>query len=678
MIKESSNIKLLIKYYDYSKDNNYYGNISNNELNPTASNSNTALNQNHRFSINSILSNNNKTPSGKNINNKEKNHINDTYNQKELFPDYLVFFQNKHNYNNLENSFPPKIINIKTCIYLYLMEKKNIDITLDSLVLFKYYKNQYHILNDGDNFYPNNNSKAKKKELNDKNISNSTILYYYICNDKIKVIIDLYSQSIDSISINVSKMCSLLMLKYLILLKLREIEKTNDISNFDKISNEAYNNSKSSKISLITIEDIEKKEKLYGNGIIKNDLTNYIVKNQTNRNFNNDSTISQIYNYYINGSDKMIDLEKDINCIKYDDNSSSSEGGILNFILMEKKDNKCRLGLDFRFTILQNFHPLSKEENIEEEKMEVINYYQNDYYQIKSGINLYFNCLNSNCKNNKDIFILNIGYGTFDILNLIRHNSLCPFCIKKTNTNNRIKYYEKNNIKNVDLKYIGMMNSKWSYKGYLEGIKMTTIEGKGLTVINDLLYRTKEFNFLSQFKKLLFQIEFYVSKNDYIKSIDSSIISDNMNIDNENIRNNKAKIEEKNKEKIIKENNEHIKKQEKKMKDIEITKYNKNNQKNNEKFIKFTKENKKNQLEEIDFENNIFQTLKHKNSLYKKSNSIKPAFQVNNNKRYSQNIENFDNNNTNIDFNIIIDKAKTNCCENCFEYDQISRVCSIF
>ena len=49
-----------------------------------------------------------------------------------------------------------------------------------------------------------------------------------------------------------------------------------------------------------------------------------------------------------------------------------------------------------------------------------------------------------------------------------------------------------------------------------------------------------------------------------------------------------------------------------------------------------------------------------------------------NKKRYSQNFENYDNNNTNIDFNIIIDKAKTNCCENCFDYEQISQVCSIF
>ena len=166
---------------------------------------------------------------------------------------------------------------------------------MDSLILFNYSQNRYYILNDDDNFYPKFNKNLEKKEINENNISNSTILYYYICTDKIKVIVNLYSKYIDSISINVSRMCSLLMLKYIILLKLREIEKNKNVSNFKKISNDAINISKTSKINLITIEEIEKKEKIYGNGIIRNDLNGYVAKNQTNRDFNNNSTISEIY-----------------------------------------------------------------------------------------------------------------------------------------------------------------------------------------------------------------------------------------------------------------------------------------------------------------------------------------------------------------------------------------------
>jgi hypothetical protein len=387
----------------------------------------------------------------------------------------------------------------------------------------------------------------------------------------------------------------------------------------------------------------------------------------------------EVYNYYINIYDKSVELERDLNLVKYEDNLSSKEEGILNFILMEKKENKLHLGLDFRFTILRDFQPLSKTEINAEEKMEVINYYQNDYFQIKSGLNLYFNCLNSNCKYNKNIFILNIGYGTFDIFNLIRHNYLCPSCNKKTNNYNNIKNKEPINIKNnIELKYIGMLNAKWTYKGYLEGIKMTMTEGKGFTVVNDILYRTKEFNFIGQFKKLLFQVEFYISKNNYIKSIDSSIISDTMN--NENIKNKEALKNNKNEERDDKTNKNYIKKNSVKIKEIEIIKHNKDEQKNNDKFIKFkTESNNNNKNEDFSSENNYFHKVKSKQNIYQKhnSNSIKHTY-PGNNKRNSNNFENFDNNNTNIDFNIIIDKAKTNCCEHCLEYDQISRVCSIF
>jgi hypothetical protein len=666
MIKEPSKIKLLIKYYNYSPNNNFIEKISNNDLNPnTSSGSTNIMNQNN----NSIITNNNKISSKININqsniNKNKGNINII---KELEQDYLIYFQNNYNYNNLENSFPPKIINIKTFIYLYLTEKRKLNVTLDSLILFKYSQNKYHILNDDEVFYPKNNN---NNTSNENNISNSTILYYSICNDKIKVIVDLYSKSIDNIKISVSKMCSLLLLKYIILLKLREIEEKKDVSNFDKINNESFNIFHSSKINLITIEDIEKKHKIYGNGIMKDDLTNYIVKNETNRNFSSNKTIAEVYNYYIKTSDKIIDWEN-INCIRYDDNSSSKNEGVLNFILMEHKDKKCHLGLDFRFTILQYFQPLSKEEIEDDDKLEVINFYNNNFYQIKSGLNLYFNCLNDNCKYKKELFILNIGYGTFDIFSIIRHNSLCPSCNKKTYYyNNKECYAGYSRKNNLELKYLGMMNAKWSYKGYLEGIKMTVVDGKGITVMNDLLYKTKEFNFLRQFKKLLFQIEQYYSKNYYFKNDNNSISDEKINSIDENIKSNETKNEN------IFEKDNKINENTNKIKEIQITNHNNNNQKKNDQFIKFKNEN--NQIEDSYLEKNNFNfnSIKSKQNFFKKNSSIKQTY-PGNNKRYSQNIENFENNNTNIDFNIIIDKPNNNCCENCFEYDQISRVCSIF
>ena len=672
MIKESSNIKLLLKYHNYSPENNFFHSITNNDVIPTTSNSNNAFKKNHRYSNNSIISNTSKI----NIKNKDINNQIDKNFVKELYQDYLIDFKNNHNYNNLENSFSPKIINIKMCIYSYLIEKKKFDITLDSLILFNKNHNNYQILNDDDNFYQKYNKEIKK--INDENkTSNPIIIYYYINNDKIKVIVDLYSKYIDRINLNISKMCSLLMLKFIILTKLREIENNKDVSNSNKINNN-INKIKLSKTKLIAMNELLKETTIYGNGIMKPDLTSYIVKNQTNRNFEINFTIYQIYNYYMNMPNKEIDWEKDLNNTDYDNSLLSKDEGILNFIFMEKKDNKCHFGLDFRFTILQYFYPLSKDEIIEDDKLEVINYYNNNFYQIKSGINLYFNCLNDNCKYNQKLFILNIGYGTFDIFNLIRHNLLCPSCNKSSNYYiNNIKYYGAKNIKNnLEMKYIGMMNSKWSYKGYLEGIKMTVVDGKGLTVVNNLLYRTKEFNFLTQFKKLLFQADFYISKNNYKIEDNNTILSEISEIKEDIIIDDKNSHIEKIKDINIKLKKEEIGQNTIKNKDIQTKEHNKRNSKKSENFIKFKTEKQITQPENTDFENNSFITLKTKLNLSKKNTNIK---NINTgNKRYTHNIENFENNNTNIDFNIIIDKAKTNCCETCFEYDQLSQVCSIF
>ena len=132
MIKESSNIKLLLKYYNYSPENNFFHSITNNDVISTTSKSNNAFKKNHRYSNNSIISNTSKM----NIKNKDINNQINKNIEKELNQDYLIDFKNNHNYNNLENSFSPKIINIKMCIYLYLNEKKRFNITLDSLILF--------------------------------------------------------------------------------------------------------------------------------------------------------------------------------------------------------------------------------------------------------------------------------------------------------------------------------------------------------------------------------------------------------------------------------------------------------------------------------------------------------------------------------------------------------------
>ena len=554
MINEPSSIKILLKYYNFSQENNI-SNSTNQEFKKNISKSNSNLNNinyKYRYSGSSLISNEKK--SYKTI--KPMNKINDIERKTnfkpnkniclmgELTQDYLIHFLTNFPYNNLENQYPPKVINIKACVYLYLVDKKKLNITMDSLLLFRYNHGKYIFLNDEDYFFPKinpkmkssqnnlyNNNKNNKIDKNENNITNSTIIYYNIDKEKIKVIVELYSKTIDRISMNISKKCSLLMLKYIVTLKLRIIEKNKNIANLIEKNSITFNNSNNLSnelINTITIDEIEQKVKIYGNGIVNKDFTEYLSKKETNRNFNNNSTISEIYNYYVNNQNQHLATinsindnstlsNNNLNTIKKDnEHFSKDEEGALNFILVEHKGNKCCLGLDFCFTILQYFIPVSKEDD----KFDMINFKSNpksESYYSKSGLNLYFNCKNSDCKYNNINFILNVGYGCYEVFNLIKYNAYCPFCNKSKQEfmeNNRKSNYIINNA--LNLTNIGMMNSKWAYKGYLHGIKMTIVEGKGMTVKNDILYKTKEFEFLHQFKKLTFQIEKYTSSNEYI------------------------------------------------------------------------------------------------------------------------------------------------------------------
>ena len=745
MHEESSTIKILLKYYNNIQDDKI-SNSLNNEFNKTASNSNLVNNQNYRYSINSLNSNeqNNKINSlNKNKDFDYKTNLNNASN--ELTQEYLVHFQVNYPYNNLENKYPPKIINIKSCIYLYLFEKKKLNITLDSLLLFKYNNGKYHLLNDEDIFYPlnnnstiNNNNNIIKDNKCENNISNSTIIYYHINKEKLKIVVELYSKSIDRITLNISKTCSILILKYIILLKLREIEKVQNISN-DNISNLIENNNISNDFdNIITLNELEKKLKIYGNGIINNNLKEYISKKETNRNFKNNMILSDIYNYYIKNIESSIVTDNKNNNLVINDNNISISiskddlnDGIISFIMMEQKEKKCCLGLDFRFTVLQNFIPILETDNNEEKNMKIISiksYISNESNITKYGLNLYFNCLNNNCKYNNECFILNVGYGNYDIFNLIKYNAYCPFCyiskqdffIEKKNSNN----IKDNN--NLNLKYIGMINSKWAYKGYLIGIKMTNVEGKGMTVLKDILYKTKEFDFNHQFKKLIFQIERYSPKNKYNPNEDknnnineNSFCSDviytnksenNNKIDNSNQildNNNIINLIDKEKENIIPEipnelnnnsdKNKKIKEKENKIKVIsEIKKkYNDNNENDGKDIfnINYNFENKNNIIKEDDNNNSIITNNVNNNNiknitkkinakrnynLNRKNNSSKGTY-FGNAKQVIQNGDGNETNNTNIDFNIIIEKKKSNCCDNCLDYyHPVTQLCCIF
>ena len=255
---------------------------------------------------------------------------------------------------------------------------------------------------------------------------------------------------------------------------------------------------------------------------------------------------------------------------------------------------------------------------------------------------------------------------------------------------------------------------------------MTNVEGKGMTVLKDILYKTKEFDFNHQFKKLIFQIERYSPKNKYNPNEDknnnineNSFCSDviytnksenNNKIDNSNQildNNNIINLIDKDKENIIPEipnelnnnsdKNKKIKEKENKIKVIsEIKKkYNENNENDGKDIynINYNFENKNNIIKEDDNNNSIITNNVNNNNiknitkkinakrnfnLNRKNNSSKGTY-FGNAKQVIQNGDGNETNNTNIDFNIIIEKKKSNCCDNCLDYyHPVTQLCCIF
>ena len=119
------------------------------------------------------------------------------------------------------------------------------------------------------------------------------------------------------------------------------------------------------------------------------------------------------------------------------------------------------------------------------------------------GLKLFINCLNPKCIYFSKYFVNHLGYGYFDIFNAMKDIS-CPICKIKAK-------------KLIEIKYIGMLNAKWVYKGFLSGLKYSNIEGQGITILNDVVYRTNEIIFSQQFISLNFQIEKYFSNNTILK-----------------------------------------------------------------------------------------------------------------------------------------------------------------
>ena len=247
---------------------------------------------------------------------------------------------------------------------------------------------------------------------------NNNIPNYISC-----VIIDLYQQNIDKIIFNLETNCSIFLLKNIIITKLN-----ND------------NNINISQIKLFCIDVTEINEE-------KNTTTN--IKNEENS-FPDWKNLNDIIECFF---PKEIDER---NNFKYNIHFFLT---ITNEVRMSEQ-----IGLNFRFNYLKDVSKISFDENAPK------------YCECSDGINLFIFCFNQDCPLCNKYFVVNIGYGVFNIFKQAKKIK-CPEC----------------NDDNLELKNIGIINSRYYYKGFMKtkNKQKSIIEGDNIT-LDDKLYIFKE------------------------------------------------------------------------------------------------------------------------------------------------------------------------------------------
>ena len=201
--------------------------------------------------------------------------------------------------------------------------------------------------------------------------------------------------------------------------------------------------------------------KIYGLYIIDINSREKKIMNQS-KELNNNITLKKIINFYYQNPNSQY---------------------IIYFLLSRNKNNKLQMGLNFKFNYLKNISKIKFNENAPK------------YCECSDGINLFAYCRNKECSINNTLFIHILGYGIFDIMKEII-KVYCPICNKKS-----------------EVKNIGLINSKWFYKGKLNCPKQNCFEGDGIT-IDDQLYILKESKISSLLLKLIIEVKPHIMKKD--------------------------------------------------------------------------------------------------------------------------------------------------------------------
>lgn len=215
-------------------------------------------------------------------------------------------------------------------------------------------------------------------------------------------------------------------------------------------------------------------QKLYCIGLY--DRTNQIKVN-TNRNkqFEDSMNLTNIISTYMHSMANL--SQRNI--------SVQNENCIICFLLVRQINNKLQMGLNFKFNYFKSLSKISFNANAP------------NHRECSDGINLFSYCRNSKCTLYNELFVVILGYGCFDILREA-NKVVCPKCSSSKEL--------------IEVKNIGLINSKWNYKGILYAKKDNIFEGDGIT-IDDKLYILPEVNIINLMTKLIIESKPYKSND---------------------------------------------------------------------------------------------------------------------------------------------------------------------
>ena len=197
---------------------------------------------------------------------------------------------------------------------------------------------------------------------------------------------------------------------------------------------------------------------------------------------NNKVKYISLNNKEFNDELRFIDI---VNC--YDSNSSelNISNYALHFLLSSNINNKLQMGLNFKFNYFKNVTKIAFKENAPK------------HCECSDGLNLFCYCRNNSCSLFNQLFVHILGYGCFEIIKESQKLK-CPLC-------------EESKV--IELKNLGLINSKWVYKGILNGQKTNVFEGDGITIDNQL-YIMQEAKVHNLIYKLYIEVKPYFAKED--------------------------------------------------------------------------------------------------------------------------------------------------------------------